>query len=392
MSTVIDITGLPPERIVFSPSPLAELGCALHALAQPGHHPGLHGWTSSTTAALKQDLADRLHEADFLWSPTFSDISMAFAALPYTEGRPGATLAEDLDLLDRVDDEQYVSAALEISCSPQYNAGGPSPLVDAVAREQALERATARGPRQTDFVHRLLADPPGVRAWIRRLFEDCDQAFFADVWQRVRVQLAADTRHKAEVLRRKGLREALAEVSPALSLEGAYPGDPAGADPAGRGAAGAGGSVRIVADKLSSGWTTAVDPAVGPGLTFVPSALGWPHLMVLLAPGWRPVIHYPLAASELAGPPSLELLRLRMEALAHPVRMRICRSVGRAAFTTGELAVVCGISAPEVSRHLAALKKAGLITTRRRGRYVLHQLDLTVVARLGSDFLEGVLR
>jgi len=29
---------------------------------------------------------------------------------------------------------------------------------------------------------------------------------------------------------------------------------------------------------------------------------------------------------------------------------------------------------------------------RRRGRYVLHQLDVTVVARLGSDFLEGILR
>ena len=30
--------------------------------------------------------------------------------------------------------------------------------------------------------------------------------------------------------------------------------------------------------------------------------------------------------------------------------------------------------------------------TARRGRYVLHQLDVTVVARLGSDFLEGILR
>ncbi|MFC0601967.1 DUF5937 family protein [Streptomyces palmae] len=378
MSTVIEITGLPPERIVFSPSPLAELSFALHALAQPGHHPGLHGWTSSTTAALKQDLADRLHEADFLWSPAFSDISMPFAALPHAQGHPGATLAEDLDLLDQLDDELFVAAALEISCSSIYSRGGPSPLVDAVAREQALERATARGPRQTEFAHRLLADPPGVRAWIRRLFEDCEQAFFADVWQRVQVQLAADARHKAELLRRKGLREALAEVSPALSLEGEYPG--------------AGGPVRIVVDKLSSGRTTAVDPAIGPGLTLVPSTLGWPHLMVLHAPGWRPVIHYPLAATELAGPPSLELVRLRMEALAHPMRMRICRSVGRAAFTTGELAAECGISAPEASRHLAFLKKAGLVTTRRRGRYVLHQLDLTAVARLGSDFLEGVLR
>jgi len=38
------------------------------------------------------------------------------------------------------------------------------------------------------------------------------------------------------------------------------------------------------------------------------------------------------------------------------------------------------------------VKKAGLVTTRRRGRYVLHRLDVTMVSRLGSDFLEGILR
>lgn len=47
---------------------------------------------------------------------------------------------------------------------------------------------------------------------------------------------------------------------------------------------------------------------------------------------------------------------------------------------------------PEVSRHLSVLKKAELVTVRRRGRYVLHQLDVAAVARIGSDFLETVLR
>ncbi|MET9295355.1 DUF5937 family protein [Streptomyces sp. NPDC003077] len=372
MSVWIDIAGLPPENIVFSPSPLSELGAALHALAEPGHHPGLHGWTTATTSALKPDLADRLLEADFLWGPTFSDISMPFAALADVAGQPGATLAEELDMLDRLDDELYVAAALEISCASAYSRGGASPLVDATAREQALDRATARGPRQAEFARRLLADPPTVRAWIRRLFEDCDEAFFADVWKRVRVQLAADARHKADVLRHKGLAEALTQVSSALSLDEERS--------------------RIVLDKLSDGHTTATDPVMGPGLTFVPSSFGWPHLMALHAPGWRPVIHYPVAAPELSGPASVALLEARLEALAHPMRIRICRNIARTAYTTGELATSHGISAPEVSRHLAILKKAGLIQTRRRGRYVLHQLNLPVVARLGSDFLEGVLR
>lgn len=150
--------------------------------------------------------------------------------------------------------------------------------------------------------------------------------------------------------------------------------------------------MRITADKLTHGHATAVDPAVGAGLTFVPSTFGWPHLLVLHAPGRRPVVHYPVGTPALPTPASVEPLQLRMEGLAHPMRMRLCRRLARAPYTTGESASTYGITAPEVSRHLSALKKAGPITTRRRGHYVLHQLDLTLVARLGSDFLEGILR
>jgi DNA-binding transcriptional ArsR family regulator len=372
VSVTIDITGLAPERIVFDISPLAELGVALHALSEPGHHPGLHGWATATAAGLKPDLADRLHEADFLWRSTFSDIFLPFAGLPAQPGRIGASLKEELDLLDRLDDERFVSSALEFTCAGTYSTGAPSPLVDASRRAHALDLAANRGPRQLDFTRRLLADPASVRAWLRRLFEDCDDAFFADTWGRVSTQLAADARHKTELMRRKGLAEALRAVSPALSLD-------------------EGGTV-ISADKLADGRTSATDPAFGAGLTLLPSSFGWPHLMVVHAPGWQPVIQYPIGAPELPGAASVELLKLRMDALAHPMRMRLSRNLGRAAYTTSELADSLGISAPEVSRHLAVLKKAKLISTRRRGRYVLHQLDVTAVARLGSDFLETVLR
>ncbi|AXE78633.1 MULTISPECIES: DUF5937 family protein [Streptomyces] len=368
----IDIAGLAPERIVFETSPLAELGLALHALSEPGHHPGLHGWATATTSALEPDLADRLHEADFLWRHTFSDVFMPFAGVRGGNGRTGANLAEDLDILDRLDDERFVSAALEFTCHSLYGTGAPSPLSNVTMRARALDMAAARGPRQVEFTEQLLSDPTSVRRWIRRLFEDCDQAFFADTWRRVQVQLVADARHKTDLLRRKGLGEAVGAVSPALSIDEA--------------------GTRISADKLTEGRTDAADPAIGPGLTLIPSTFGWPHLNLLHAPGWRPVIHYPVHHPELPSPASVELLQLRMEALAHPMRMRLCRHLARSAHTTGELADTYGITAPEVSRHLTVLKKAGLVTTRRRGRYVLHQLDLTVVARLGSDFLEGILR
>ncbi|MER7827789.1 DUF5937 family protein [Streptomyces sp. NPDC096097] len=375
MSVTIDIAGLPTERITFAPSPLAELCMALHALSQPAHHPGLASWTTATAASLDPCLADRLLEADFMWRSSFSDIFMPFAGLPGGTGRPAASLAEALDVLDRLDDERFVRAALEQCWLALYNEGGPSssPLANPAARAKALETAAARGPRQLAFSIRLLDDTASVRVWMRRLLEDCDEAFFAETWKRVEPGQSADARHKTEVLRRKGLPTVLKEVSAALSVDA--------------------GCTTITADKMVHGSTTATDPRIGAGLVFVPTNFGWPHLLVLHAPGWRPVVHYPLGSPELSAEPgSVELLQRRMEALAHPMRMMLCRSLARAPFTTSELATVYGITAPEVSRHLAVLKKAGLMHTRRQGRYAQHQLDLPAVARIGSDFIEGILR
>ncbi|MEV5988422.1 DUF5937 family protein [Streptomyces sp. NPDC052051] len=368
MSVEIDITGLRRESIAVVPSPLAELGMALHALAEPGHHPGLRGWATAVTAGLDCHLADRMCEADFLWRTTFSDLFLPYAGLPGRDTLPGATLAEDLDLLDKLDDEQFVNAALEFTCGPPYITPDWDALGDESDRHRVLELAAARGPQQLRFSERLLADPPRIRAWLRQFLQDCDEAFFADIWSRLRHQLVADSRHKTDLLRHKGLAEALTSVSSAVTLGEA--GD------------------RIVVDKLGNGRTTTGDG----GLLLVPTSLGWPHLMVLHRYGWQPVLHYPVGSPELTAPTSVEQLTLRMAALAHPVRMRMCRNLARSAFTTGELAQTHGMTAPEISRHLSALKKAGLLTTRRRGRYVLHQLDVTAVARLGSDFLEGILR
>ncbi|MEU5114105.1 DUF5937 family protein [Streptomyces longwoodensis] len=368
MSVSIDVAGLRPERVAVVPSPLAELGMALHALSEPGHHPALRGWVTGVSAGLDPHLADRMCEADFLWRTTFSDLFMPFAGLPGRSTLPGATLAEDLDLLDKLTDEQFVDAALEFTCALPYCSHGPDVLTDARLRRRALELAAARGPRQLRFSERLLDDPPRTRAWLRQFLQDCDEAFFAEVWSRLRHPLAADARHKTELLRRKGLGEALTATSPALSLDEA--------------------TARITVDKLGTGHSATGDG----GLLLVPTSLGWPHLSVLHRHAWQPVLHYPVGSPEPAAPTPVEQLALRMTALAHPVRMRLCRHLARSAYTTSELAQAHGMTAPEISRHLGVLKKAGLLTTRRRGRYVLHQLDVTVVSRLGTDFLEGILR
>ncbi|MFF9023973.1 DUF5937 family protein [Streptomyces eurythermus] len=367
MSVTIDITGLPLERVTVVPSPLAELGMALHALSEPGHHPDLRGWATAVSSRLEPCLADRLCEADFLWRSTFSDVFAPFAGIPGGRAMPGATLAEELDLLDKLTDEQFVHAALEFTCQLRYDVQEAGPLDDPELRRRSLELAAARGSVQERFTRRLLTDPPAVRAWFRQLMLDCDDAFFADTWARIQPQLAADARHKTELLRRKGLGEALASLSGAVSL-----------DEEGR---------VITVDKLLVGRTATGDG----GLVLVPTSLGWPHVMVLHRYGWQPTITYP-ASGPRPQAPSVEQLTRRLDALAHPVRMRLCRHLARSPHTTSELAEAHGMTAPEISRHLSVLKKAGLITDCRRGRYVQHQLDLTAVARLGSDFIEGVLR
>lgn len=367
MSVTIDITGLPPDRVSVVPSPLAELGRALHALSEPGHHPELQGWVTAVSSRLEPSLADRLCEADFLWRTTFSDVFAPFAGIPGRRAVPGATLADELDLLDKLTDGQFVNAALEFICQPRYYLRETGPLEDPELRKHSLDMAAARGAVQERFTRRLLDDPPAVRAWFRQLALDCEEAFFADTWARVQPQLAADARHKTELLRRKGLVEALTALSGAVSVD-----EEAGL---------------ICVDKLLVGHTATGDG----GLVLVPTSLGSPHVMVLHRYGWQPAISYPVRPSRPQAP-SVEQLTRRLEALAHPARLRLCRDLARGPHSTTELADAHGVSAPEISRHLAVLKKADLITSCRQGRYVRHQLDLSAVARLGSDFIEGVLR
>ena len=50
------------------------------------------------------------------------------------------------------------------------------------------------------------------------------------------------------------------------------------------------------------------------------------------------------------------------------------------------------LSPPEVSRHLAVLRRAGLLTSQRRGRYVRYTLSLPDLTALGTDLLTAVLR
>ncbi|GAA1673146.1 DUF5937 family protein [Glycomyces endophyticus] len=361
MALRIDIGGLPPERLRFAVSPLGELTAMLHVLAEPAHHPQLAGWASGVWSRLRPELADRLKEAEFLWRSSRADFLVPASPRP--------TLAEELDDVDAIGDEAYATAALVTTCgSNRVHFAGPSPLADAGARDRALGLAQARGAVQEAFAERLLADPAVVRARVRDTLEQCAEAFFDDAWRGVAVRLAEDRRLKHDLLQRRGVEAALASVSGAVAL--------------------APGGGAIVVDKLQD-TATAAD---GAGVTFLPSVFGRPHLVAVYAPGWRPVVQYPVAEPDSPEPVSLETVSRRLEALAHPVRLRLLRTLARGPHTTGELAHAWELTPPEVSRHLAVLRRAGLLAARRDGRYVRYTLNTADLAGLGPDLLAAVLR
>jgi DNA-binding transcriptional ArsR family regulator len=357
----IDITGLPPEWVSFAASPLAELTAMLHALAATGHHPHLTAWAAGVRAGLQPELAERLQEAEFLWRSSRADF-----LLP---AQSRQTLTEELDDADRIADEAYVASALVTTCgSNRVRFGDPSPLTDAAARDRALDRAQARGAVQEAFAERLLADPPAVRARVRQTLEQCASAFFDAAWPGAAARIAADLRVKSDLRDRHGLGAALKAVSGAVAL--APEGD------------------RIVVDKLQDNATS----AQGTGVTFIPTVFGHPHLVAVHPPGWQPVVQYPVAQPGAPEPVPLDAVQRRLDALAHPVRLRLVRTLARSPHTTSELAHAWDLTPPEVSRHLAVLRRAGLLTTERRGRYVHYAADLPALTALGTDLLAAVLR
>lgn len=66
---------------------------------------------------------------------------------------------------------------------------------------------------------------------------------------------------------------------------------------------------------------------------------------------------------------------LVFEALASQPRRKILAYLSEQELNAGEIAARFEMSAPAVSRHLSLLERAGLVTSERRGQYVVYKLD-----------------
>ena len=63
-----------------------------------------------------------------------------------------------------------------------------------------------------------------------------------------------------------------------------------------------------------------------------------------------------------------------LKALGHPIRVQMLEALGRGDQCVNDLRVLSPVCQANVSRHLAWLKRVGLVTERRAGPRVIHHL------------------
>src|SRR3954463_197543 len=82
---------------------------------------------------------------------------------------------------------------------------------------------------------------------------------------------------------------------------------------------------------------------------------------------------------DLANPTSSEFDRQRYaavgRALADPKRLCVLESLAQGELSVGDLSARVGCQVPNMSQHLAVLRSAGLVITRREGSTVFYRLS-----------------
>jgi ArsR family transcriptional regulator len=92
----------------------------------------------------------------------------------------------------------------------------------------------------------------------------------------------------------------------------------------------------------------------------------------------------------MALPKTLNQLESLFLALADKTRLRILNLIGEDEICVGHLVEVLGESQPKVSRHLAYLRNAGLVTVRRDGKWMHYRIG-EQENEIAAEMLEGLI-
>ncbi len=72
-------------------------------------------------------------------------------------------------------------------------------------------------------------------------------------------------------------------------------------------------------------------------------------------------------------------LQKTLKALSDPIRREILNLLKAKSLTAGEIVDHFPVSGPSVSRHLSVLKEAGLIRDFRNGKFIVYELNASVL-------------
>ncbi|MCG5211745.1 DUF5937 family protein [Streptosporangium soli] len=364
--TVTLLLGSPHERsVLLHQSPLAELCACLHALDEPGHHPGSARWV----ATAHSEVDDTLLARAVTWAPLWSAFRARYL-LPVSAATK-ATLDAELAGIEALPPADFVAMTVQALIGKNDTALAGPDLSDGV-----MHRLWLISSSRLELGLRLREDPGGFRRRLLDFLADFSAAAFEREWPQVKPLLEHDAALRRRALRRRG----------PLVL-GDFPTATTHDDPP-----------RVTLDKLYNA-TARIDehrPCI-----LIPTVHGRPHFVVKHFPGYPVVIQHGIEHGIQQGVehgaaddpvPSLETVRRRLAALQDPTRLKLCYAILRNPVATAELATQLGMTAPQVSRHLRRLREAGLVHFHRRGPVVYYQLDAEAIGRLGPDLLSVLYR
>ncbi|CAL9362722.1 hypothetical protein SUDANB95_00699 [Actinosynnema sp. ALI-1.44] len=195
----------------------------------------------------------------------------------------------------------------------------------------------------------LEAELAGVPARVADVVRACHEVLVAPFWSRITALLEADIAFRASVLADRGVEAVFGDLHPEVSWSG--------------------GELVLYADRRAD-QPHRVDLSEA-GLVLSPSVFCWPRAWAAVDPVGPGVVRYPARGIGTLWEEPAPVVGDELAALVGRTRAALLGLLS-APMSTTELASRLGVTAGAVSQHVAVLRAARLVTTRREGRTMLH--------------------
>jgi DNA-binding transcriptional ArsR family regulator len=311
----------------FAISPLNETTDALRSLMLPGRAAYHLPWQREARSALP----------DLRIGPLLAVLAVRGYQPDFLNPPPGGPFTEIDAELERVRATSPERVAAELS--------------ECLDRNPAARAPWREHPE-------LSGDPGRVRDLLASMLWRAWQALVEPWWPRLRDVLDADITFRARQLAGSGLAATINDLEPRMSWHD--------------------GVLRFAISTTDNELDL-----TGQELVLMPSVFAWPGGAIMYDP---PGVIYPARGiGEIWHPPQRSGGDLA--ALIGKTRAVLLRALAEPASTSG-LAARCGVPVSSVSEHLSVLRAAGLVSTSRTGRFLLHRRTALGVALSAGSWQE----